>query len=81
MSNLYVNGAFVASALTIVDLDGINPAAFRDFTSLCTIYFVFLPLIFPFFLLEIIFFPGFWSKFKYRSVAEKQLKIVTKKKF
>ncbi len=24
MSNLYDNGAFVASALTIVDLDGIN---------------------------------------------------------
>ena len=34
MSNLYVKGSFVASALDIVDLDGISPAAFRDFTSL-----------------------------------------------
>ena len=34
MSNFYVKGSFVASALDIVDLDGISPAAFRDFTSL-----------------------------------------------
>ena len=32
MSNLNVLGAFVASALAIVDLDGKIPASFRDLT-------------------------------------------------
>ncbi len=72
MSNLYVIGAFVATAFSIVDLDGKSSAIFRDFTLFMhNLFRIFHPTPDFFHFIQFFsfgnnffsrFFPRFWSK-------------------